>query len=188
MSVASVPVIGKILFDLKIFLKPSEELRVHWKVARDMKERGYDKDRVLDLIRSREIDSQKYIQGQEKYADIVVSFLSEKNINNVGDESSLDLILKLKFENNINVDSLLARLAQCAGLSTNRYYEDDSQYLELSGIVAKQEIDSIALSLIPELSDVIECEPEWEDNYNGILQLFSCYFIFHKMKLDGQIF
>lgn len=176
------------LFDLKIFLKPSEELRAHWKVSRDTKERGYDKAKVLNQIKSREGDSLKYIQSQEKHADIVVSVLSKNDIDNLGDEINLDLILKLKFENNVNVDPFLTELARCEGLFTNRYYEDDHQYLELCGVISKQEVGDIAMSLIPELNDIIECEPSWEDDYNGLLQLFTCYFIFSKMKLDGQVF
>jgi phosphoribulokinase len=63
------------LFDVRIFLSPPEELRRRWKVQRDCSRRGYTTDQVLTELDRREPDSEAYIRPQERYADIVVSFL-----------------------------------------------------------------------------------------------------------------
>jgi len=62
-------------YDVRVFLKPPEELRRRWKVQRDCSRRGYTTDQVLAELDRREPDSQEFIRPQERYADIVVSFL-----------------------------------------------------------------------------------------------------------------
>ncbi|MDO8504668.1 MAG: hypothetical protein Q7S36_02335, partial [Candidatus Liptonbacteria bacterium] len=64
------------ILNLKVFLKPDEEIRLHWKVMRDTKDRGYGKEKVLEHIEARSKDSEKYIQAQEKYSDIIISLKS----------------------------------------------------------------------------------------------------------------
>ncbi len=46
-----------------------------WKVQRDCSRRGYTTDQVLAELDRREPDSDAFIRPQERYADIVVSFL-----------------------------------------------------------------------------------------------------------------
>ena len=63
------------LYDVRLFLAPPEELRRQWKVQRDCSRRGYTTDQVLAELDRREPDSEAFIRPQERYADIVVSFL-----------------------------------------------------------------------------------------------------------------
>ena len=63
------------LFDVRIYLAPPEELRRKWKVQRDCSRRGYTTDQVLAELDRREPDSAEFIRPQQRYADIVVSFL-----------------------------------------------------------------------------------------------------------------
>jgi phosphoribulokinase len=62
-------------FDVRVFLAPPEDLRRRWKVARDCSRRGYTTDQVLEELDRREADSATWIRPQERYADMVVSFL-----------------------------------------------------------------------------------------------------------------
>ena len=62
-------------FDVRVFLAPPEDLRRQWKVQRDCTRRGYTTDQVLDELDRREADSQAYIRPQQRWADIVVSFM-----------------------------------------------------------------------------------------------------------------
>ena len=64
-------------YDVRVYLKPPEDLRRRWKVQRDCSRRGYTTGQVLAELDRREADSQTYIRPQERYADIVVSFLPE---------------------------------------------------------------------------------------------------------------
>src|ERR1043166_2926111 len=63
------------LYDVRVFLAPPEELRRKWKVQRDCSRRGYTTDQVLAELDRREPDSAAFIRPQERYADMVVSFL-----------------------------------------------------------------------------------------------------------------
>ena len=80
------------LYDVRTFLAPPEELRRQWKVQRDCSRRGYTTDQVLAELDRREPDSEAYIRPQERYADIVVSFLP----SNGSDQDHLDAELVLR--------------------------------------------------------------------------------------------
>jgi phosphoribulokinase len=61
-------------FDVRVYLSPPEDLRRHWKVARDCSRRGYSTDQVLAELDRREPDSEAFIRPQRHHADVVVSF------------------------------------------------------------------------------------------------------------------
>jgi phosphoribulokinase len=63
------------VYDVRVFLAPPEDLRRKWKVDRDCSRRGYTTDQVLAELDRREHDSAAYIRPQERYADLVVSFM-----------------------------------------------------------------------------------------------------------------
>jgi phosphoribulokinase len=63
------------IYDVRVFLNPPEELRRRWKVGRDCSRRGYTTDQVLAELDRRESDSESFIRPQQRYADMLVSFL-----------------------------------------------------------------------------------------------------------------
>ena len=79
-------------YDVRVYLKPPEELRRKWKVQRDCSRRGYTTDQVLAELDRREADSEAFIRPQERHADIVVSF----NPNGGRDQEHLDAELTLR--------------------------------------------------------------------------------------------
>jgi phosphoribulokinase len=80
------------LYDVRLFLAPPEELRRQWKVQRDCSRRGYTTDQVLAELDRREPDSEAFIRPQQRYADIVVSFLPSSG----SDPEHLDAELVLR--------------------------------------------------------------------------------------------
>ncbi len=80
------------LFDVRIYLAPPEALRRRWKVQRDCSRRGYTTDQVLSELDRREPDSVAHIRPQERYADIVVSFLPSTD----GNQEHLDAEIVLR--------------------------------------------------------------------------------------------
>jgi phosphoribulokinase len=79
-------------FDVRVFLAPPEDLRRQWKVQRDCSRRGYTSDQVLEELDRREVDSETYIRPQQRWADIVVSFLPGTR----GDQDHLDARVTLR--------------------------------------------------------------------------------------------
>jgi phosphoribulokinase len=63
------------VYDVRVFLNPPEALRRRWKVRRDCSRRGYTTDEVLAEIDRREHDCTAFIRPQQRFADIVVSFV-----------------------------------------------------------------------------------------------------------------
>lgn len=61
--------------DLKIYVDTNEELKIAWKIKRDMEKRGYSEEEVLKTIQKRLADEVKYIHSQKKYADVIVRFV-----------------------------------------------------------------------------------------------------------------
>lgn len=61
-------------FDLKVWLDPEAELRLRWKVQRDVAKRGYTKEQVLAELEARRPDADEYIAPQREHADIVIRF------------------------------------------------------------------------------------------------------------------
>jgi phosphoribulokinase len=80
------------LYDVRLFLAPPEELRRQWKVQRDCSRRGYTTDQVLAELDRREPDSEAFIRPQQRYADIVVTFLPAAG----SDQDHLDAELILR--------------------------------------------------------------------------------------------
>ena len=79
-------------FDVRVFLAPPEDLRRQWKVQRDCSRRGYTSDQVLEELDRRGPDSEAYIRPQQRWADIVVSFMPGDR----GDQEHLDAQLTLR--------------------------------------------------------------------------------------------
>jgi phosphoribulokinase len=80
------------VFDVRVFLAPPEDLRRRWKVDRDCSRRGYTTDQVLEELDRREADSAAFIRPQERFADIVVSFMAGDR----GDQGHLDAEVTLR--------------------------------------------------------------------------------------------
>lgn len=62
------------LFDVTVWLDPETELKVAWKVQRDMTQRGYTEEQVRAEIDKRQPDIRAHIAPQSKYADLTVRF------------------------------------------------------------------------------------------------------------------
>ncbi|HWF52166.1 MAG TPA: phosphoribulokinase [Solirubrobacteraceae bacterium] len=79
-------------YDVRVYMAPPEDLRRQWKVQRDITRRGYTTDAVLAELDRREGDAEVYIRPQQRFADIVVSFMPGEN----GDQDRLDGLVKMR--------------------------------------------------------------------------------------------
>jgi phosphoribulokinase len=61
-------------FDLTVFLDPDPALRIQWKITRDTAKRGYTAEQVMQHIRRRQPDVERYIAPQRSHADVVVIY------------------------------------------------------------------------------------------------------------------
>lgn len=86
------------LEDIKIFLNTDENLRLFWKLKRDVSQRGYSENQVLDSIQRRFVDSEKYIKPQINFADIIINIFDSNIYKDFKDYSyvpELSIILQI---------------------------------------------------------------------------------------------
>ncbi|ACL16327.1 phosphoribulokinase [Methanosphaerula palustris] len=58
--------------DFTLFVEPDPEVKIEWKMRRDINNRGYTREQVMAELEPRERDYQRFIAPQQKYADVVV--------------------------------------------------------------------------------------------------------------------
>ncbi len=63
------------LLDFSVYLDISDEVKIAWKIQRDMAERGHTYDDVLAAINARRPDFEAYIDPQKQHADVVIQIL-----------------------------------------------------------------------------------------------------------------
>lgn len=172
--------------DLKIFIKPDNQLRTHWKLKRDILERAYTREKVLTQLKEREQDANEYITVQEKYADITFSLKSLSTLSDdiIGTDFEPPVYLEIKCDNKIYLEPLLEALSTY--VNVEHTFTDRHQILSLTGTVSETIIEHLSYSLIPELTDIVTNKSKWSSNHSGIMQLFISYYILQSLNYNRQ--
>jgi phosphoribulokinase len=63
------------LIDFGVYLDISDEVKINWKIQRDMAERGHNYDDIIASINARKPDFTAYIEVQKQYAEVVIQVL-----------------------------------------------------------------------------------------------------------------
>ena len=153
--------------DIKIFIKPDEALRLHRKTVRDMSERGYTKEKVVEQLQKREDDSKKYIQSQEKFSDIIIKLSPLHDIKNIGDSNEkVDLKLSIEASNSYYIEQLLERLSDMSTLTIAHYLNEQKQVCEFFGTILSQELKSVLVDVIPNYYLITQKDVELQPDIN----------------------
>ena len=80
------------LVDFGVYLDIDEQVKVNWKLKRDMSERGHSREDVLASIRARKPDFTAYIEPQKEHANVVIQILPTELLD---DEESKLLRVRL---------------------------------------------------------------------------------------------
>lgn len=68
------------LVDFGVYLDISEEVKINWKIQRDMAERGHTYEDIVASINARKPDFTAYIEPQKQHADVVIQVLPTRLI------------------------------------------------------------------------------------------------------------
>lgn len=103
-------------FDLRLWLRPEEELKWAWKLKRDCAERGYSVPEVIRQIVDRRDDHQRYIVPQREHADLMVTFYAPAGYfrSGTGVDSDAHLNVRLRLGPRLprlDIDDVLAAAA-----------------------------------------------------------------------------
>lgn len=178
------------VLDMKVYLDTDDALRCHWKLCRDQGERGHDRTAVLEQIRARHKDAEKYIYPQKQYADLVIRYFDEtllKNPEKAGKMQEISLNVEFVLDAGINVEPLLSLLRD-RGVPGELSYDDllhqkvsfRGEDLDVGrGVWAKT-----AAAVIPQIEDLTGGRILWEEGAGGLVQLMLLLVIGEIMKRD----
>jgi len=83
-------------WDVSVFLDPDPELRIAWKIKRDMSKRGYTRAEVEKQIEERRHDSEAYVMPQREKADMVIAFFPPADYATAQDNTRLNVRIILR--------------------------------------------------------------------------------------------
>ncbi len=172
------------LCDIRIFIDTDDALRKHWKIQRDIKERGYEKEKILETINKRQKDSDKYIPPQKKFANIIISLNPQIPIKDLDSKNNVELFLNIKIENSVDLNPFISLLEHTNMKCENEFEEDlIMQTLRFKGKITSDEISKIANKILPNYDNIIlNNKIKWHSDYNGIIQLITLYHINNQLK------
>ena len=171
--------------DLKIFMDTDNELRNYWKIERDTKTRGHSKEEIVEQIRKRLPDAEKYIYPQKTYADLVITYF-DKTLESCYQENHI-VKLSVKFSFNINLDiERLLKSFEIYGVYPEHKICDDFFHQEVifdgKELIKNIDFEKIAECNIPQYEDFFTYVPDWGTDVEGVIQVVLLYMISEKMK------
>ena len=127
------------LIDFGVYLDISDEVKIQWKIKRDMEERGHTYEDVLASIKSRKPDFNAYIEPQREFADVVIQVMPTQLVDDK--DSDLLRVRLIQKEELENLDPVYlfdegstidwrpcGRKLTCAYPGIKMYYGPDSFY------------------------------------------------------------
>ena len=162
-------------YDLGIYLDMDESLRRYFKLQRDVKQRGHLVENVMMALEKREVDARRFIRPQSSHADLVLSLQPINPRALEESEKSRPLRLKLFVHSRHGADeeSLVRVLVGVCGLHVDMALCSDNSVVELTieGESSPEDIELAARELFPELSELLDINPRWEEGVKGLMQL-----------------
>jgi phosphoribulokinase len=83
-------------WDLSVYLDPDPQLRIDWKIKRDVSKRGYTRAEVEKQLEERRNDSEAFIVPQREYADMVITFYPPDDYAQTQDATRLNVRVTLR--------------------------------------------------------------------------------------------
>ena len=97
------------IINFKIYLDTDEKLRRYWKIRRDVIERGYDINKVVENMDKRIEDFDRFIRPQMENADMVIRFFTDDNFNYLSDINP-NIYLSITISNRYNFIEIIELL------------------------------------------------------------------------------
>ena len=163
--------------NLKIYLDIDEGLRRHFKLKRDVHQRGHTLEQVLGSFEKRESDSERFIRPQSKHADLILSLqpIHPSMLEGLNDKYPLRLKLIVRTRNGLNELSIHRVLVGVCGLQVDIVVGNDGADVELTieGETSADDIGLAAEMLCPRLLEFLDIPPKWQDGMLGLMQLIT---------------
>lgn len=165
-------------FDLKIFLSPDDNVRLFWKLRRDVGERGHTKEKVLNALERRELDSKMHITPQRAHADWIVEYVSVGQTDRAAiiEGAAPSIAVRHVVWNDSPVQVLgaaLSTIPDCLVSIETEPGDLDRVALVFTGKPPASEIQRVGQELFPNLRYITRgrSEPEWQSGWDGVAQI-----------------
>ena len=164
-------------YNLKIYLDIDEGLRRHFKLMRDVNQRGHTIERVLTSFDKREPDSERFIRPQSTFADLTLALqpTHPRMLESLDDKHPLRLKLIVKTRHGFNELSLNRVLVGVCGLHVDIVDIDDGADVQITieGETSAADIELAAKMLCPWILEFLDISPKWQDGMVGLMQLIT---------------
>ncbi len=165
-------------YDLSIYLDIDEELRTYFKIKRDVNQRGYSVQRVLETLAKRLPDSEKFIRPQADFADLIfkLSPINANTLQNTDTQNLPRLKLTFKSRHGFNELSLKRVLIGVCGLHVDMSSNGDTiSEIEISieGETSAEDIEMAARLVCPKIFEFLDLKPQWQNGVLGLMQLIT---------------
>lgn len=164
-------------YNLKIYLEIDEGLRRHFKLKRDVQQRGHTVERVLGSFEKREPDSERFIRPQSNHADLILSLqpIHSRMLEDLDDKHPLRLKLVVETKNGFNELSIHRVLVGVCGLHVDIVIGNDGADVKMTieGEVSAADVAMAAEILCPRVLEFLDIPPKWQDGMLGLMQLIT---------------
>ncbi|MGB7439807.1 MAG: phosphoribulokinase [Coleofasciculaceae cyanobacterium] len=181
------------LVDFGVYLDIDDQVKINWKIQRDMAERGHRYEDVLASINARRPDFEAYIEPQKGHADVVIQILPTELIKDDKENKILRVRLVQKegvegfepvylFDEGSTIDwRPCGRKLTCAYPGLKMYYGPDSYYgrevsmLEVDGqfdnleemIYIESHLSNTSTKFYGEMTELMLKHPDYPGSNNG---------------------
>ncbi len=163
--------------DLGVYLDIDEGLRQHFKLQRDVHQRGHTVEKVLSSFDRREPDSERFIRPQASNADLILSLqpIHPRMLEEGAAKHSLRFKLVARSCNGLNERSLVRVLIGICGLHVDLVSNNDGSeiILTIEGENSAEDIALAAKMICPEIFEFLDIKPKWQDGVMGLMQLIT---------------
>lgn len=164
-------------YNLKIYLEIDEGLRRHFKLKRDVQQRGHTVERVLGSFEKREPDSERFIRPQSNHADLILSLqpIHSRMLEDLDGKHPLRLKLVVETKNGFNELSIHRVLVGVCGLHVDIVVGNDGADVKMTieGEVSAADVVMAAEILCPRVLEFLDIPPKWQDGMLGLMQLIT---------------
>lgn len=163
-------------YNLSIYLDIDEKLRRHFKLQRDVHQRGHTVERVLASFDKREPDSARFIRPQAEHADLILSVqpIHPRILDDLH-KHPLRFKVVARSRHGLSEMSLTRVLTGVCGLHVDMTVCEEGNAVELTmeGETSAEDIALAAQMVCPRVLEFLDIQPQWEDGVLGLMQLIT---------------
>ena len=121
------------IINIKIYIDTDDNLRIPWKIKRDVQKRGYSIEHIIDQIKSRDEDFKHYIYPQKNNADIIINLYTDRifDISDFVIDRELNVYFMVGIRVNYNLHNIIFKLNEKNITIQKKMLNDDGQYIYL---------------------------------------------------------